>query len=161
MWTSPGGVGVTTTTPETPGAAPPAPTPTGGPPVHPPFAPYGPFAPGAQPPGPPLPPVAYGPPPQPPRPRPPRSRLGGLTVSVILLVLGGLGVVELIGYDVPTAGYFAAALATVGAGLLVGAWIGRARGLIALGIILALALASITAVEPMRRWHGGVTTWAP
>jgi hypothetical protein len=52
---------------------------------------------------------------------------------------------------VPLAGYLAASLAVVGAGLLVGAWLGRARPLIALGSVLALALPVAQAVE----------TWEP
>jgi phage shock protein PspC (stress-responsive transcriptional regulator) len=172
MWSSSGGVGVTTT-PETPGTAPTPPAPAPAQPYAPqppyapapPFAPRGPFAAGPLPPQPPTPPPyvppAAKPPPPPKPPKPPRSRLGGLTVSVALIVLGALAILDVLGYDVPAAGYIAAALATVGAGLLVGAWLGRSRGLIALGIVLSVALASVAATHRVRSTWDGTTTWAP
>lgn len=49
--------------------------------------------------------------------------------------------------DVPVSGYLAGGLAVIGAGLVVGAWLGRARPLIALGAVLALALPAAHAVE--------------
>lgn len=116
-------------------ATPPGPAgPTG------PFAPQGPYAPPATPPPPGSPPaVHWQRPPQPPRPR---SRLGLFTLSVAVLLLGGLVAADLSGNSVPALAYFAAPLAVLGLGLVVGAWLGRARWLIPLGIVLTLALGS-------------------
>lgn len=84
-------------------------------------------------------PVPAGPPPPPPPPRD-RSHLGLLTVSVALVALGALAAVDLSTVDVPGGAYVALALGVVAVGLLVGAWFGRSRGLIALGIVLSAAL---------------------
>jgi hypothetical protein len=89
-----------------------------------------------------------------------------LTFSVMLLVLGGLAVVNLTLVSVTPLAFLAAALGVVGLGLLVGAWVGRSYGLIPLGIVLALALASGYAVVNEGRWprgwgSAGDVTWAP
>jgi phage shock protein PspC (stress-responsive transcriptional regulator) len=117
---------------------------------RPPFAPHGPFA---------------APPPSPPPRTPPRerSRLPALTFFGVLVVLGSLGVLDLTGaLDIPASGYLAASLAVVGIGLLTGAWLGRARPLIALGVVLALALPvahGVETVEPPE--NVGDLTWVP
>ncbi|NYT93001.1 PspC domain-containing protein [Salinispora sp. H7-4] len=121
-----------------------------------PFAPHGPYAS----PTPPLPP----PTPRRERKRPrERSALGGVTFSLVFLVLGLLTLLDLTG--VPALGasaYFAAVLATIGLGLLVGAWFGRARWLIALGLITAAALGVATVAESDRfRSVNQAVTWAP
>jgi hypothetical protein len=63
--------------------------------------------------------------------------------------------------------FFAVPLGIIGVGLLIGAWIGRARWLIAPGLLLAFALAAGTGAEHVN-WadmrHGGPNgdvTWAP
>src|SRR6266511_1541385 len=147
-----------------PSAAPttlPVTPPTGGEPspgYRPPFAPHGPYAssspyaaslgylsttttyPGLG--G--APPVT---PPLPPRPPRPRSPLGRITLSLMLLTLGVLAAIDLAGGNISGPGYVALALATVGFGLLVGAWFGRARWLIAPGLVLALVLATSSAAR--------------
>jgi len=82
-------------------------------------------------------------PPQPPSPRERRrvSIAGRVTVAVTALVLGLMGILD--GTDavsVPAPAYFAAALATVGLGLIIGSMFGRVRAPIALGIVLTLGL---------------------
>jgi hypothetical protein len=64
---------------------------------------------------------------------------------------------------VPAAGFVAAGLAIVGVGLLVGAWRGRARGLIALGIIFALALPAAHALDTWDppEYTGDEFAWTP
>lgn len=149
-----------------PPVAPPPPGPTWAPPpqaptvpeappggFRPPFAPHGPYAPSTPPPA-----------PRPERKRPrERSALGGVTFSLAFLVLGLLAVLDLTG--VPALGpsaYFAAVLATIGLGLLVGAWFGRARWLIALGLITAAALGVATVAESDRlRAVDQAVTWSP
>ncbi|WP_018216975.1 PspC domain-containing protein [Salinispora vitiensis] len=118
-----------------------------------PFAPHGPYA-------------SPAPPPTPRRQRKrprERSALGGVTFSLVFLVLGLLTLLDLAG--VPALGasaYFAAVLATIGLGLLVGAWFGRARWLIALGLITAAALGVATVAESDRfRAVNQAVTWAP
>ncbi|MGK5445562.1 PspC domain-containing protein [Micromonospora sp. URMC 105] len=151
--------------PGSPNAEPttPVPVPPVGPAVppggyRPPFAPRGPYA------GPPQPP-----PPPPPRVKPPkrpreRSALGAVTFSLIFLALGVVAILDLLDvFPVGAAAYFAAALATIGLGLLVGTWFGRARWLIALGLVTAAALAVATVAESYDRIRGvdGNVTWAP
>lgn len=157
-------------------------TPSGA--YRPPFAPHGPFAPAAPtpppppspPPGPIPPPRPYPPPhgpfPPPARPYPPpqkvareRSPLALFTLLAALLVLAGLGALDLSGaVDVPLAGYAVAALGTVGCGLMVGAWLGRGRSLIIVGMVLALvalpAAHLIDRFQPPEHFATSVI-WAP
>ncbi len=84
---------------------------------------------------------------RPPRPPRPRSYLGRLTVGVMFVVLGFMGALDALDISSPTSRHYAAAaLLTIGAGLLVGTVVGRSRGLIFLGILLlpVLAIAAIT-----------------
>lgn len=64
--------------------------------------------------------------------------LGGLTLSAVLLALGALAAIDASGADLPHGAYPATALTVLGLGLLVGAWLGRARGLVWLGLVLAV-----------------------
>ncbi|MGV9979153.1 PspC domain-containing protein [Micromonospora wenchangensis] len=143
--------------PGRPAAAPAVVPPSPGTGYRPPFAPHGPYA-------------QAGPPPPPaPRVRPPkkpkeRSALGAATFSLIFLVLGVVAILDLLDvFPIGAAGYFAAVLATIGLGLLVGTWFGRARWLIALGLVAAAALAVATVAESYDRVRGvdGAVTWAP
>lgn len=76
-----------------------------------------------------------------PAPPPVRSVLFATTLSCLVLALGVLGAVDGAGGEVAGDAYPALGLAVVGAGLVVGAWRGRSRGLIVLGLALALATA--------------------
>lgn len=97
--------------------------------------------PGAAPPAPPTPPTDMGdhgdgwtPPPTPERGD---SVLGRATVGVMLVTVGALWTLRLAGaITIGTGQILAAALLVVGIGLLVGAVMGRARGLVWLGIVL-------------------------
>lgn len=125
---------------------------------HPAFAPHGPYAP----PPPPPPPAAV----RPPKPPKEHSRLGGLILSTTLVVLGLMGLLDVAGvFDIPVAAYFAAALAVIGGGLVLGAVLGRARGMIFLGLALTLAL-SVSGFNDDFNWKhgangGGDVTWTP
>ncbi|SNS87807.1 Predicted membrane protein [Asanoa hainanensis] len=103
---------------------------------QPPFAPYGPYG-GPPPPPPPAPPK----PAKPPKPPKERSALGFATFSMIFVAMGIVAMLDLLNVvRVRPTTYFAAALLTIALGLLVGAWLGRARWLIALGLAAAAAL---------------------
>ncbi|HEX4976915.1 MAG TPA: PspC domain-containing protein [Nocardioides sp.] len=81
----------------------------------------------------------YPTPPAPPAPdRGPK--LFGPTVALLLVALGSLGLYDSVGGDVVDAAYPALALTVVGVMLVVGAFVGRAGGLIFLGVVAALAL---------------------
>ncbi|HUH07627.1 MAG TPA: PspC domain-containing protein [Egibacteraceae bacterium] len=107
-----------------------------------------------QPPQPPAPPGGqpmYGAAPwQAPSPREPRSRsvLGRLTIAMTLVALGLAAMLDNAGqvFMTPTR-YVALALTGAGIGLVVGAWRGRSRGLIALGLLLALLLVPTALIE--------------
>jgi len=103
-------------------------------------------APAPEPPGP-AGPTGPSAPSEPSAPRPKqRSVLGPITVCLALLAVGLLAVNDVYWAPVPIPMYFAVALGVVALGLLVGAWFGRSRWLIVLGILLTPALV--------------VTTWA-
>jgi phage shock protein PspC (stress-responsive transcriptional regulator) len=72
-------------------------------------------------------------------PRPPRERsaLGWYTVAATLLALGVTALLDASNWiHVTLLQYLALPLAVIGAGLIVGAWLGRSRLLIAAGILL-------------------------
>ena len=77
-------------------------------------------------------------PPRPPRPPRERSMLGRLTIAVGLIVIASMALLDVsdIAIDIEPFHYFAAAIAVLGAGLLIGARAGRARWLIFIGIII-------------------------
>ncbi|MGN9776354.1 PspC domain-containing protein [Micromonospora sp. H33] len=142
--------------PSTLSGPPTTPLPPGG--YRPPFAPHGPYAGSARPAAPPAPATR-----PPKRPRE-RSALGAVTFSLIFLALGVVTVLDLLDvFAVGASAYFAAALATIGLGLLVGTWFGRARWLIALGLVTAAALTVATVAESYDHIRGvdGAVTWAP
>ena len=97
------------------------------------------------------------------RPKREPSRLGRLIFGLGLVTIGLMAIVDLmLDASVPFENYVTAALIVVGAGLVIGAWFGRARGFIFLGIILSLML-PIAADEHDRERSGrpGTVTWVP
>lgn len=85
-------------------------------------------------------------------PRPPNPlRRGPLlfwfTLALAALAVGLLGVVDVAGLDVPASAYPALALGVVGSMLVVGAFYGRAGGLILVGLLLAAATAGTMGAE--------------
>jgi phage shock protein PspC (stress-responsive transcriptional regulator) len=76
-----------------------------------------------------------------PQPRPDRGpKLFGFTLAIVAVALGTLGLYEAAGGGVADAAYPALALTVVGAMLVVGAFVGRAGGLIFLGLVSTIAL---------------------
>ncbi|GIF19367.1 phage shock protein PspC (stress-responsive transcriptional regulator) [Actinoplanes tereljensis] len=117
---------------------------------RPPFAPHGPWAGTGTHQGVPL---QVPRPPKPPKPPRERSKLGRLTFFAVLMVLGTMAAIGMAGASIAVSAYFAAALITIALGLIVGAWFGRARGLIALAILTSIGLFISNGVE---RWGGEV-----
>ena len=91
-----------------------------------------------------------------------RSILGRVTVSVALIVVG-----VLIGWngatdsDVPVRAIIAAALGVVGLGLVVGAYVGRARWLVVLGVLLTVLVSAAAVADIPARGGAGDRTWRP
>ncbi|MFI6075905.1 PspC domain-containing protein [Actinoplanes sp. NPDC051343] len=112
---------------------------------RPPFAPHGPWGPsGQQSYEPPRPPQQ---PPRPPKPPRERSKLGRLTFFAVVVVIGLMAVLDNAGAHIAISAYFAAALVTVALGLILGAWLGRARGLIFLAVLLSIGLGVTSSAE--------------
>ncbi len=105
-------------------------------------------------------PVAPAPPPQPqPRTRP--SRLGRVAMFAMLIAIGLVAAMDLAGGGLGVGAYAAAALAVIGAALVVGTWIGRARWLIWLGALLSVVLAVSAAISTADVRVDGRETWRP
>jgi phage shock protein PspC (stress-responsive transcriptional regulator) len=107
------------------------------------------------------PPVPASTPPPPPPPAP-RSRLFLLVGSALLLLWGGAAL-----WDVSEVGpvdlqvVLGLSLGVVGAGLVLGAWFGRARALIALGVVLTVAATLVSYVDAPVRGGVGERRWSP
>lgn len=71
---------------------------------------------------------------------PAARRLRLVSFIALGLTLSGLGLANYLGASVPLVAFFAAALLVVGITLLVAAWLGRARGLLPLGILLLVGV---------------------
>jgi phage shock protein PspC (stress-responsive transcriptional regulator) len=150
----PASAATATAPPGEPATAPPPPQfapPAGG--YRPPFAPHGPWAGSQQVPFGATPPPLK--PPKPPKPPRERSKLGRITFFAVLVVLGTLALISAAGASVPVSAYFAAALVTIALGLMVGAWFGRARGLIFLAVLATIGLAVSSGAE---RWGGQISS---
>jgi phage shock protein PspC (stress-responsive transcriptional regulator) len=84
------------------------------------------------------------------KPANPRRRgpiLFWFTLALIALGEGVLGVIDLAGADIADPSYPALAVAICGVMLLVGAFFGRAGGIILVGVVAALALLAATAAD--------------
>lgn len=107
------------------------------------------------------PPPTYVAPVLPPRIPNPRKRgpiLFWFTLALIALAEGVLGIVDLAGADVAGSAYPALAVAICGLMLVVGAFFGRAGGIILAGLIATFLLVGATAAD---RWDGDSITETP
>ncbi len=77
-------------------------------------------------------------PPTPARNRRSARRLRATALSLIAVVLGALGLADHFGAAVPPAAYPAVALLVLGLAMIGATWLGRARGLLTLGVVLSL-----------------------
>jgi len=108
------------------------------------------------------PPPVWMPPPPPAYVPPPRPRRTGLvlfwpTLALIAIGLGSLGIFDVNGSVEPSA-YVALAVAIIAVMLLIGAFVGRPGGLIALGIFASLGLGLTSAVQASTDWQTGGET---
>lgn len=98
-------------------------------------------------------------------PRAPKARsiLGPVTLSAAALVTGLLLLLRELGTTGITGPrVLAAAMLVIGVGLLIGTWYGRARWLLAIGLVLALVLVPVTAFQDVDFAGGaGERTWVP
>jgi phage shock protein PspC (stress-responsive transcriptional regulator) len=102
-------------------------------------------------------PPAWMPPPAPAYVPPPRPRRTGLvlfwpTLALIAIALGTLGIFDVNDSVTPSA-YVALAVAITAVMLLVGAFVGRPGGLIALGILTSIGLGVTSIVEASTDWE--------
>jgi phage shock protein PspC (stress-responsive transcriptional regulator) len=79
------------------------------------------------------------------------KRLRLVSLVVLGLTLSGLGIAQALGVAIPLAGYLAAALLVIGLTLVAATWFGMARGLLPLGVLLAVAVVIVTAAGPAMR----------
>ena len=103
------------------------------------------------------------PPPKPPKPPKPAAFLGPLTVSIAVALAGSLSLLDAIGaVDLRPSDILISVLVVVGLGLLVSTWLGRARGLILLGLLLVPVVAVSAVVDRIDLRGGtGEQIWAP
>ncbi len=104
-------------------------------------------------------------PPAPPSPRRaprPRSYLGRLTLACLLITIGILALLRNVdAVDLEARHFAAAGMLVVGLGLLVGTFLGRARGLIVVGLLAVPILAASTAVRVPLNGEWGRETVRP
>jgi phage shock protein PspC (stress-responsive transcriptional regulator) len=81
-------------------------------------------------------------------------RLRLVAVLALGLTLAGLGIADVNGATFGVAVYLGAALLVVGLALVAATWFGRARGMLAVGLILLVALLSVTVVDTTERSGG-------
>jgi phage shock protein PspC (stress-responsive transcriptional regulator) len=79
------------------------------------------------------------------------KRLRLVSLIALGLTLSVLGVIQGLGIALPLAGYLAAALLVIGLTLIAATWLGLARGLLPVGVILAIAVLIVTAGGPELR----------
>jgi len=101
------------------------------------------------------------PPPHPPATAQPRPILGRLILSLTVFAFGVLALIDVARANVPPSMYFAVPLTIVAAGLIISAWYGHARTLIAIGVVLSvLLLITLADSQTLTRTHPSVT-WQP
>jgi phage shock protein PspC (stress-responsive transcriptional regulator) len=102
------------------------------------------------------------PPPSAPEPRSRRSPLRRITISLTIVVVGLLIAIDRAGgLGISVRSYLAVALGLIGAGLLIGARWGRARGLALLGIPLTVALLIAASAPLAGGGPVGDRSWSP
>ena len=80
--------------------------------------------------------------------RPSARRLGWATLLILGLTLAGLGLADNLGATITPTVYAAAALLIVGLALVLATWLGRARGLLPIGVMLTFGVLGLSAAGP-------------
>jgi phage shock protein PspC (stress-responsive transcriptional regulator) len=79
------------------------------------------------------------------------KRLRLVSLIVLGVTLSGLGIAQALGLAIPVVSYLATALLVIGLTLVAATWFGMARGLLPLGIALAIAVVIVTSGGPVMR----------
>jgi phage shock protein PspC (stress-responsive transcriptional regulator) len=91
-----------------------------------------------------------------------RSALGWITLGVLLLVVGAIALLDAVGVmDLTVGRYLALSLTVMGVGLMVGAWFGRARWLILVGILLVPFVLAASLIDVPLTGGVGTRSYAP
>ncbi len=81
--------------------------------------------------------------------RPSARRLRLIGLLALGLTLSGLAIADAAGATVPPLSYLAAALLVIGLTLVAATWFGRARGILPIGVVLALVTAGVAATPQL------------
>jgi phage shock protein PspC (stress-responsive transcriptional regulator) len=82
----------------------------------------------------------------------PARTLRLVSLIALSITLAGLSLADLLGAAVPVAAYFGAGLLVIGLALIVAAGVGRARGLLPLGMVLLIGLLTTSAISTAARY---------
>ena len=100
--------------------------------------------------------------PAPPAPvEPPGPPVTSVTLAVAAVVIGLLVTINQLGASIPAVAVFGAALATLGGGLIYGAFFGRPRGLVPLALLLTMGLTVSPAVDAFSEGGTGSREYSP
>ncbi len=94
-------------------------------------------------------------------PEPPLPPVTSVTLAIAAVAVGLLLTIDQFMTDIPAVAVFGTALAVVGGGLVYGAFRGRARGLVPIGLLLAVGLAISPAVDALGEGGTGNRDYVP
>ena len=92
---------------------------------------------------------------------PPGPPVTSVTLAAVAVVIGLMVTIGQFGVTVPAIATFGAALTVLGAGLIYGAFFGRPRGLVPIGLLLAIGLAVAPAVDAFSEGGTGTREYSP
>ncbi len=92
---------------------------------------------------------------------PPGPPVTSVTLAAVAVVIGLLVTIGQFGVTIPAAATFGAALTVLGAGLIYGAFYGRPRGLVPVGLLLVMGLAIAPAVDAFSEGGTGTREYSP
>lgn len=92
---------------------------------------------------------------------PPGPPVTSVTLAAVAVVIGFMVTLDQFGVTIPAIATFGAAMAVLGAGLIYGAFYGRPRGLVPIGLLLAIGLALAPAVDAFADGGTGLREFSP
>lgn len=92
---------------------------------------------------------------------PPGPPVTSVTLAAVAVVIGLMVTLSQFGADIPAAATFGAAMAVLGGGLIYGAFYGRPRGLVPIGLLLAIGLALAPAFDAFADGGTGLREYSP